>query len=263
MNVYLARQPIYSIDKTPSAFELLYREIKDDFDDAVRAGYELFQGYYFSRPVVLKTKRKDIGSTSYFRLIQELSAEELDYRKLADIIYTDAHLTYHLLKKMRKLQYYRTHTIHSVEMALVHIGENEIRRWSTLLLMRKMLGDGMDDLIRTGLIRAVFCECMAKNFLGDFSEAAFGMGMFSIISKEDNDFGGILESLQFSNILLDDPPGGSQLGDLLTLAELYEAGRWDELKALLIEKFPQSGLHNLSAMYIAAVNYADSILSSE
>lgn len=236
-------------------------ETKEDFEYAVKTGYELFQGYYFSKPIMLQSKRKDIASTSYFKLMKELTAEELNYKKLSEIIYTDAHLTYHLLKKMNSLQYYRAHTVKSVEMALAHMGENEIRRWITLLLMRNVAGEGMDNLIRTGLIRAVFCECMAKKILGGFSETAFTLGMFSIISREDKNFFNILESLKVSDVLQSALQGEHPLGVILELAELYEAGEWKQLKAVLNEQFPEAGYQNLAAMYMAAVNYADNVFA--
>lgn len=236
-------------------------ETKEDFQEAVSYGYDLFQGYYFSKPVVLKKNAMDISSVSYMKLLKEISSEDIDLNKIANIIYPDAHMTYKLLKKMQTVQYYRGHTVTSIKHALVRMGINEVRRWIMLLLMRRAIGDDMDELLRIALIRAVFCECISEKLNSGTGNDAFLVGIFSIIESEDAAFDELMDNIQVSDTIKHALTGENQLANILRLIKLYENGNTEEVRDLLQKSFPDFKMQNLTPIYIAAVNYADSVLS--
>lgn len=236
-------------------------ETKEDFQEAILYGYDLFQGYYFSKPVVLKKNAMDISSASYIKLLKEVSSADIDLNKIANIIYPDAHMTYKLLKKMRTVQYYRGHTVTSIKHALVRMGINEVRRWIMLLLMRNVMGDDMDELLRIALIRAVFCECLSENLHSGTGADAFLVGIFSIIESEDAAFNELLDSIQAADTIKHALTGENQLANILQLIKLYENGNLEETRDLLQKNFPGLKMQSLSSIYMAAVNYADNVLS--
>ena len=63
---------------------------------------------------------------------------------------------------MNTLQYYRGNSITSIKHALVLMGNDEVRRWIMLILLRDMSNTKSDELIRAALIRAFMCEKMTR-----------------------------------------------------------------------------------------------------
>ena len=61
-------------------------------------GYDYFQGYFFSKPVIIKGKDIESINVNIIRILEMLSLEEPDYQEMTEIIETDIGLTYKLLK---------------------------------------------------------------------------------------------------------------------------------------------------------------------
>jgi EAL and modified HD-GYP domain-containing signal transduction protein len=71
-------------------------ETRENYADAVRLGYDLFQGYFFSKPVMMKTKDIGLIGSNLLRVLEELNTPEPSYRKISDIVQTDLGLAYKL-----------------------------------------------------------------------------------------------------------------------------------------------------------------------
>lgn len=232
-------------------------ETEQDFQEALNIGCELFQGYFFSRPIILKNKRRDIANMTSIRLTRALSKKDIDLDELTSIIRADAHLTLSLLRKIRTVQYYRGHMIKSVKEALVHIGLYETRRWAVLVLIRDIAGNGSEELIRTALIRAILCEKLIK-FSGhpELCEDAFNVGIMSIIDQEDPEFLQLIKDLNLSEQIKKAISGqNTLLGNLLHFVIDYEKGSWEKADKILLKVTPR--------YYKEAIRYADSILGEE
>lgn len=233
-------------------------ETAEEHQEALNLGCELFQGYYFANPIIIHKKRRDIAAITAARLTLAMSHRELDLDELCEIIRTDAHLTYKLLKKMHTAEYYRGYPVVTVKSALVRMGFHEIRRWALTVLLRGVTVGNVDETIKTALIRAVFCENLAS-LLGapNLCEDAFAVGIFSILNNEDPEFPSLLEELNISEQIragLSDK--GTPLGYFLKLALSYEKGNWEEIDTTLS--------HQLSAklpqLYLSSIAYANRAL---
>jgi len=137
-------------------------ETKEDVQEAMSLGCQLFQGYYFSKPIMMKKSSMEISSVSYMKLAKEINAPDINLNNIAWIINSDAHLTYKLLRRMKTLQYYRGNNITSINRALVMMGDAEVRRWIMLILLRNVTNTQSAELIRTALIRAFLSEKLAQ-----------------------------------------------------------------------------------------------------
>lgn len=237
-------------------------ESEEDFKSACSSGYSLFQGYYFSKPVVFGKNALSISSFSHVKLMKEISRHDIDFKSIADIIYLDAELTLCLMKKMKSSEYYRGHTVSSINLALVRMGTNEVRRWVMLLLLQDIVGPEMDGLIRAGLIRAVFSECLSASLPLDMQRAAFCSGLFSVIAAKDDSVYTSLQQAGMGSILIDALKEENELGHCLSLICAYESADWTLVPFLLKQYFPNLDSHDLNTMYMAAVNYADSALTA-
>jgi len=73
-------------------------EVWPEFRQAIDLGYEYFQGYFFSRPEVLRRSAPSDTAPNYHRLFGELQRPELDFGELESVIKNEASLTFRLLR---------------------------------------------------------------------------------------------------------------------------------------------------------------------
>lgn len=240
-------------------------ETKEDIAEALSLGCQLFQGYYYSKPAMLKKTSLDISSVSYMKLSQELSFPTINLERIAWTIHWDAHLTYKLLKRMKTLQYYRGNAITSIRRALVMMGDEEVRRWVLLVLIRGIIDTKADELVRIALIRAFMCEKLARETDNHrYSSRAFSTGMFSIIPYEDNLSSESLKDLQIPQDIKDALMGKDNiLRRFMDLAMAYEKGDWKELEILSGGPSPLIDIRALPGLYLLSVSAADEMLSKE
>ncbi len=240
-------------------------ETKEDVQEAMSLGCQLFQGYYFSKPIMMKKSSMEISSVSYMKLAREINAPDINLNNIAWIINSDAHLTYKLLRRMKTLQYYRGNNITSINRALVMMGDAEVRRWIMLILLRNVTNTRSDELIRTALIRAFLCEKLAQESgRGNSVSEAYSAGMLSILTTGGHDPREMLGDIQIPSIVRDALSGKDCfLKRLLDIAVCYEKGNWNKLEYLTEYSVPELNAKFLPGLYMASVAEADEMLSKE
>ena len=240
-------------------------ETKEDVEEAIQLGCQLFQGFYYSKPVMMQKSSTDISSASYIKLSKELTAPTINLDKIAWIINWDAHLTYKLLKRLKTLQYYRGNTITSIKSALVMMGDDEVRRWIILVLIRGMVNSDSDELIRTALIRAFLCEKLAKETNNHmYSSEAFNTGMLSILAYEENESGAAFDDIQIPPRVKAALTGTDNiLKYFLDITICYENGDWAQLEYIAGHTVPNLSLYLLPGLYLLSVSAADEMLSKD
>jgi c-di-GMP-related signal transduction protein len=152
------------------------------FERAVNLGYSLFQGYFFSRPVIVSSEDIPPNKINCLNLLNKVNDEEIDYDELALIINRDISLSYKLLKLANCPLFGLKREIKTINEALVLIGEIDLRKWLTLIILKGM-GDGKpDEVIRRSLIRARLAEriSLLSKFKA-FSSELFLSGLFSML----------------------------------------------------------------------------------
>src|SRR5258708_26569978 len=72
--------------------------------------------------------------------------------------------------------------VHDVRQAVGLVGEREFRRWVAIVAMVMMGGNKPEELIRTALTRAYFCEQLAQPLdLSNHASELFLMGLLSTV----------------------------------------------------------------------------------
>ncbi len=232
-------------------------ETEHDFDLAKRCGYQLVQGYYFKKPIVIKTESIAISTVTHMRLWQEINKPVPKFDEMAAIILKDAGMTLRLLNKSNTLQFFRGSKIASVQQALVRMGIEESKRWILLILLQECLQSQNDEYIRLALGRAKFLETMYIEIdKQEQANDAYIAGMFSVFSKEDAKLADILEKLMLSEeIQTAILSGGDTMGEILSALREYEDGVWDGVNTLC-EKYGLTQ-RRLAQLYSEAMYYAD------
>lgn len=159
-------------------------ETQQEYESAVEMGYQLFQGFFFQRPVTLKKKIPSLAASSYGRILNEVQKKEVDFSTCAHIIHADAVLTYNMLLKVQTLEYYRGNNITAIRQALIVLGTNELRRWILLMLARENNVTRCDELVRQSYLRGVFAQRLLEHTADAArSENGFLLGIFSLLDQ--------------------------------------------------------------------------------
>jgi EAL and modified HD-GYP domain-containing signal transduction protein len=213
-------------------------ETREMFEEASRAGYAYFQGYFFARPAILTAKDIPGQKLQMFRILQEIHRPDLDFIKIERILKQDVGLCYKFLRYINSAWFGWRDRIGSIRRALVLLGEREVRRWVTLVAVAGMSEDKPQELLVQALTRARFCELLAPLAgLSYRAEELFLVGMLSLMDAVlDRPLPSLLADLPLSDdaaaALLGQP---SPLAAILAAVLAYERGGWDEFAARAAE----------------------------
>ena len=155
-------------------------ETREEYQIASDMGYDYFQGYFFSKPVIMKEKEIAPVNVNLIKVLEIINQEEPDYEKIADIIKTDLGLSFKLLRLANSIYFGSKYEIRYIKQALVQIGLIELSKWIYLLILTDKQTVENRELIRNCFIRAKFMELMAeKTGNGETQYQYFLTGMFS------------------------------------------------------------------------------------
>lgn len=238
-------------------FKLLAEKIEtyEEYTLARSLGFVYFQGYFFSKPEVLKNKEISSSQLIYMKLIMEINRVEFDVKKLENLVMQDVAISYKLLKCINSAYYSRLQPITSIRNAIAYLGEQGVRMFVTLIATAKLSESKPDELLRTSCIRARFLELVAAE-LGRDTEEAFMLGLFSMVDAIlDTPMESLLQQLPVSSDMVQ--ALAHQRGPLypmLNIIQIYEAGQWVKLD----EAIDQQGLvsSNMIEYYLDAVRWA-------
>ena len=97
-------------------------ETLEEFEWARQIGYDYFQGYFFTKPVVVRGRQISTSKMSCLRLLQETQREELDFDQLRKLIKDDVSFSYKLLRFTNSALFAHQAEIRNIERALMVLG---------------------------------------------------------------------------------------------------------------------------------------------
>jgi c-di-GMP-related signal transduction protein len=207
-------------------------ETREDFEYAKKLGFSLFQGFFFSKPEIVISKKIQPIKATCLQLVSKVNEKEIDFGKIANIVSMDLSLTYNLLKLVNSAAFGFRYRIKSVKHAVVALGEREIKKWIYLVVVNTIGEDEPDELTRLSLIRARFAELIAINTrYKKQSEEMFLLGLFSLLDVIlRRPISEVLDEVKASNVikaaLID---GNGEIGIIYKMIIAYEKAEWDEV----------------------------------
>ncbi len=180
-----SRQSIEKIVRTwkPRGKILLAEKVetREEYEWAKGIGFDLFQGYFFSRPALMQSKAMNENFTSYARLMEELNQQDPNFKRISSIIEMDVGLTYKLLKLVNS-RFTQNTTIKSIQHALAILGVKALQKWVSLALVQEMSTSETQELIKTAMVRSNLLEIVADaSTLRNHREELTLMGILSIL----------------------------------------------------------------------------------
>ncbi|WP_214814566.1 EAL domain-containing protein [Exiguobacterium sp. s196] len=170
------------IDALGHRIEFLAEKIETpaEYEIAKRLGYKMFQGYFFSRPIVEHGAEVHPLRHTLIEMLKELDRPEPSFRRISAQIERSVDLSYKMLRTVNTVYQKGRHTIQSIEQAVARIGLDELKRWSYLMLLREMQTSESKELIKQSVIRGKMMELIAEDTLTDVLPFdAFITGIFS------------------------------------------------------------------------------------
>jgi len=156
-------------------------ETEEEFQQAKKMGFHLFQGYFFSKPHIAgKSFDNSASKVQYIRIISELKKDEPSFETLSELVEQDVTLAYRFLRvvSFRK----GGDMINSIKSALTYMGLYEIERWISILMLQDLGKSKPEELMKLSLIRSNFSEAIAVHLgLVPMAHDASLMGLLSVL----------------------------------------------------------------------------------
>jgi len=236
-------------------------ETYEEFTHAVELGYQMFQGYFFCKPMMFSTR--DVAGThaTKLKLLQKINAPELDFFQIEALIRSEPALSYRLFRYLNTATFSFSGEVKSIIHGLTLIGEWNVRKWLMVTCAALASVGKPPELVKLALVRARLCELLAPSARTG-EPVSFILGLFSLMDALlDTSIQDLLEQ-----VCLPPDVRAALLGEKNLLRSLYqlvlaiEAADW-----AACETYANS-LHianeTLNKAYFEAVNWVQSLPSN-
>lgn len=206
-------------------------ETNEEFERAKACGFALFQGYFFTKPEIIKSRKINASFTELMSLSEKLSADIIDFDEISQIVAKNPVLSLQLLNFINGSCKLRA-PIQSVKQAVAYLGEDKLKKFVTYVLISSLAPGKPEALFLMSLHRAKMAELLVHYMRrSSLKNLAYLCGLLSLID-------GILdidmrEALQY--IHLDSTIKqaliyrSGTLGQLIDLFEYIEVSEWDKI----------------------------------
>lgn len=231
------KEVIAAIAKFPH-IKLLAEKVEtyEEYNQAVKLGCELFQGFFFAKPEMIKTKTMSPSQMAMAELLYETSKPDLDLESITSVFERDVTLSYKLLRYANSATFRRSKEISTIKQALVTLGSIELKRFMALMFTANVNPDKPSELINSAMARAKFCELAAGNMKSNIDcSITFLTGLLSLIDAIlDEEIESVLAKLPLAQEIKDTLlTREGEMGLLIQLVEFIEHAQWDESTATM------------------------------
>ncbi|MFG0319188.1 MAG: EAL and HDOD domain-containing protein [Planctomycetota bacterium JB042] len=155
-------------------------ETHEEFEFCRDAGYDLFQGFFYCKPNVVQQKAVTSNRLALLQLVSKVQDVEFDVDEIEQIVAQDVSLTFMLLKTVNSVTFALRNPVESIHQALVMLGQSNLRRCVTLLMMMGF-EEKPQALLMTALVRARVCEKLGDRPGTERDGRYFSVGLLSVL----------------------------------------------------------------------------------
>jgi c-di-GMP-related signal transduction protein len=210
-------------------------ETRRERELAEKLGFELFQGYFFCRPEMLRRRTTTPSRMNYLRLIAEVGQADTDFDRLEALIREEVAFSIRLLRYLNSAGFGWRYEVESINHALRLLGVRELRKWVSAVATVGLAEGKPPELAATALLRARLAELLAEPAgLGQADLDLFLSGLLSVMDAVmDEPLDQLLDSMAVSpnvqrGLLRREPP----FGPVLDLVVAQERGDWNRVEVL-------------------------------
>jgi len=225
-----------------SHLTLLAEKVEDNgtFEGLRDLGFDLFQGFFFSRPEIIPGKKLSANEITKLQLLSELSDDDFEPRRLAEILQSDPNLSYRLFRYINSVGFGLRQKVTSIKRAIDMMGMLQAKQWLRSALMADLNpAPTGGELAFMSVHRAKFMEtvCDLSSRMHEcVPDTLFITGLFSLLDAMlGMEMDEVLKNLPLDDAIVKALSGASALHDLLALAQSYERGDWEEVARQLAD----------------------------
>jgi len=241
-------------------------ETREEFKNALDLEFDYFQGYYFSRPVIMSGKKLSPSQLAVMALMT-LVTSDADNIDIERAIKRDVSLALNLLRLVNTPAVGARQRIDSLSQAVTLLGRRQLQRWLQIMLYAEpsKRGHSMTPLLMLATTRGRLLELLAGKLRPSqrhVADVAFTVGIMSLM---DTLFGMPMVEI-LAQIPVNDDVSGALLhhegfyGDLLKLAECIE--RIEEMDEHIIPALRNLAMSTdeLVELELAAFEWSDNVV---
>jgi c-di-GMP phosphodiesterase len=155
-------------------------ETPEDHAFCLDTGCEFFQGYFFCRPELIRSRGIEASRLSVLQLVSALQDPAVELAQLGEVISRDVTLTFRLLRYINSAFFGLRCEVSSIGQALALLGVENLKRWATLSVFASVDGKP-PELTVTALVRAHFCKLVGSLLRCGTPGELFILGLFSVL----------------------------------------------------------------------------------
>jgi EAL and modified HD-GYP domain-containing signal transduction protein len=122
----------------------------------------LLQGYFLREPAMLSQRTVDRTRVGALSVMRAVSKRPMDFAEVEDAIKREVAITDKLLRYLNSVVFGWRSRVTTIRQALVALGEVQVRRWASVVVVSAMATDRPDELKVSTLMRARLCEQLAS-----------------------------------------------------------------------------------------------------
>lgn len=229
-------------------------ETYEQFQLLLAAGYDLFQGWFYARPDLLRRSKVTTDRTSLLQLLATLQDPELEFEEIGALVERNLPLSSKLLRYVNSALYSLPTEIQSIRHACTMLGRERVHSCVQLLLLTE-IGEKPSVLVTGALARARMCQLQAGDRKA--GQGHFTVGLFSLLDAYmDRPLDDLLSDLPLADEVKQAILARSgDAGVALNVAEACERADWDALEASGVD------LALVQSQYLEALEWSQKMLA--
>ncbi|WP_319541537.1 HDOD domain-containing protein [uncultured Pseudodesulfovibrio sp.] len=158
-------------------------ETNEDLKKAKGAGFTLFHGFFFKKPLIETGRKINSSKMTRLKLFEIIEKDEPDFDALAPAIEADVAISYRLLNFLNSANFSFATTVTSIKQAVVLTGWKPIRNWLRLIILTDLApSEKTMELAYLSAHRAKLFETAALGSgYENESDKLFMVGLFSLL----------------------------------------------------------------------------------
>jgi EAL and modified HD-GYP domain-containing signal transduction protein len=152
-----------------------------EFEACKKAGFTLFQGFYFAHPETLTAK---VIHPAYAVVLEILNmvSRKAEIKEIEQAFKHDVALSFKLLRYINSVGFGLSSEIQSIRHAITILGYDQLYRWLTLLMVTAGENSAPPALMRTAITRGRLTELLGSGYLSKAErDDLFIVGVFSLL----------------------------------------------------------------------------------
>jgi EAL and modified HD-GYP domain-containing signal transduction protein len=155
-------------------------ETRERFEMARDAGFELFQGWFYARPDLLRRRTLHADRATLLKVLAAIEAPEVEFEEIGRLVECNLALSHKLLRYVNSAIFTLPQEVDSIRHACSMLGLERLRTCVLLLLLSEV-DDKPRELMFNALSRARLCQMLAPQARADVEQKYFTVGLFSLL----------------------------------------------------------------------------------